>query len=324
MSRRFLAALSVALTAATLTAPALGQTWPDRAIRIVAPFPAGSATDITARLIGEKISEALAQPVIVENRVGAGGALGSQYVARATPDGYTLLIGSVSTLGIYPAVYTKPAYDAVKDFAPIAEVATTPNIFVGSPDLGAKNIQQVVALAKAKPGQLNYASVGIGSGPQLCGELLKMVAGIDVVHVPYKGAPEAFTGVMRSDVAFTVQSITSAMPLVSGGKLVPLAVTSKQRSPLLPDVATVAESGYPDYEFTAWTAILAPAGTPKAVVDRLNKEIRTALQDPILRKKIEDLGGEIETGSPEQLAAFIAAEIAKWTKVANVAGVRID
>jgi tripartite-type tricarboxylate transporter receptor subunit TctC len=315
------ASISLALSAAAVISAA-AQTWPERTIRIVAPFPAGSATDINARLVGEKIGVALGQSVVIDNRVGGGGIVGSQFVARADPDGYTLLIGSVSTHGLNPAFMKKLPYNAITDFVPVAEVATTPNIIVGSPALGIKSIQEFVALAKAKPGQFNYAYNG--TGPQVCGELLKMMAGIDVVAVPYKGAPEAFTGVMRNDVAFSAQSITSAIPLIQSGQLTALAVTSKERSPLLPDVPSVAESGYPDYDFTSWTGILAPAGTPKPIIDRLNKEIRVALEDPNLRKRIEELGGTVSAGSPEKFEQFLQREIAKWTKLSEVTGMKMD
>ncbi|MGE0796983.1 MAG: Bug family tripartite tricarboxylate transporter substrate binding protein [Lautropia sp.] len=323
--RRGVLAAGGATLLGALARPARAQgTWPERPIRIVAPFPSGSAADVTARLLGERLTVLLGQPVVVENRVGASGAIGSKLVATAPADGYTLLIGSVTTHGINPAVVPKLSYRAVEDFAPVASVATTPNIFVGAPALGIKTIPEMVKLAKSKPGQLNYAALGPGSGPHFCGELLKALAGIDVVAVHYKGAPDAFTAVIRNDVAYTIQSITSALPMVQSGQIVPLAVTGRQRSPLLPAVPTVAEGGYPDYEFTSWTGILAPAATPSAVVGRLNRAIRDALAEPGLRKRLEDLGGSIETGTPEQFGRFIRDEVAKWSKVAQTAGIKAD
>ncbi|MCO4863372.1 tripartite tricarboxylate transporter substrate binding protein [Cupriavidus sp. WGlv3] len=313
----------VALTSSLLLAAApaaMAQAqYPSKPIRLVVPFSAGSATDILARIIGTKMGEGGTYQVIVDNRPGAGGTLGATGVAKAAPDGYTLILVSVGH-AINATLYPRLAYDTVKDFAPVSLVATVPNVLVVNAGSKYKSVRDLVAAARAAPGMLNFDSAGSGSSTHLSGEMFRMQAGIDIVHIPYKGTGEALTDVMagRGDMMFA--PTVSAMPFVRQGKLRALAVTTARRSSSLPDIPTVAESGLPGYAFDSWFGILAPAGTPKEIVDTLNAEIGKALAAPDVRERLAAQGAEPKRSSPQEFASYIQAEIGKLAPVIRQSG----
>ncbi|SOZ17860.1 conserved hypothetical protein, UPF0065 [Cupriavidus taiwanensis] len=306
------------MLAAAPTAMAQAQ-YPSKPIRLVVPFSAGSATDILARIIGTKMGEGGTYQVIVDNRPGAGGTLGATGVAKAAPDGYTLILVSVGH-AINATLYPKLAYDTVRDFAPVSLVATVPNVLVVNAGSKYKSVRDLVTAARAAPGTLNFDSAGSGSSTHLSGEMFRMQAGIDIVHIPYKGTGEALTDVMagRGDMMFA--PTVSAMPFVRQGKLRALAVTTARRSSSLPDIPTVAESGLPGYAFDSWFGILAPAGTPKEVVDTLNAEIGKALTAPDVRERLAAQGAEPKRSSPQEFASYIQAEIGKLAPVIRQSG----
>ncbi|PZX34606.1 conserved hypothetical protein, UPF0065 [Cupriavidus phytorum] len=313
-----LALSSTFMLAAAPAAMAQPQ-YPSKPIRLVVPFSAGSATDILARIIGTKMAEGGAYQIIVDNRPGAGGTLGATAVAKAAPDGYTLILVSVGH-AINATLYPKLAYDTVKDFTPVSLVATVPNVLVVNAGSKYKAVRDVVTAAKAAPGTLNFDSAGSGSSTHLSGEMFKLQAGIDIVHIPYKGTGEALTDVMagRGDMMFA--PTVSAMPFVRQGKLRALAVTTARRSSSLPDIPTVAESGLPGYAFDSWFGILAPAGTPKEIVDTLNAEIGKALAAPDVRERLAAQGAEPKRSSPQEFASYIQAEIGKLAPVIRQSG----
>ena len=288
------------------------------------PFAAGGATDVLARLVGERLTATLGQQVVVDNRPGAGGNIGSDVVARAEPDGYTILMGAVGTHAINPSLYPKMPYDPVKDFAPVTLVASVPNVLVVNPEVPANSVQELIDLAKAKPGELNFASSGNGTSIHLSGELFKAMTGTDIVHVPYKGSGPAVTDLLGGQVQMMFDNMPSSLPHVKAGKLRALGVTSAKRSPALPEVPTIAEAGVPGYDATSWFGILAPAGTPEPVVTRLQGAIVQALGEPEMRQRMADLGAEPVGDTPAEFGQFIAAEIAKWAKVVNDAGVKLE
>ena len=306
------------MLAAAPTAMAQAQ-YPSKPIRLVVPFSAGSATDILARIIGTKMGEGGTYQVIVDTRPGAGGTLGATGVAKAAPDGYTLILVSVGH-AINATLYPKLAYDTVRDFAPVSLVATVPNVLVVNAGSKYKSVRDLVTAARAAPGTLNFDSAGSGSSTHLSGEMFRMQAGIDIVHIPYKGTGEALTDVMagRGDMMFA--PTVSAMPFVRQGKLRALAVTTARRSSSLPDIPTVAESGLPGYAFDSWFGILAPAGTPKEVVDTLNAEIGKALAAPDVRERLAAQGAEPKRSSPQEFASYIQAEIGKLAPVIRQSG----
>ena len=303
---------------------ALAQGFPNKQIRLVAPSAPGDAPDVIARLVAEKLSATLGQQVVVDNKPGAGGVVGSEIVAKAPADGYTLIMGNAGSHGINAAVYTKLPYDIQRDFAPVSQIAVAPNIFIVNPSVPAKTIQEFIAYAKTKPGQLNYASGGNGSSSHMSMELLKTMAGIDVAHVPYKGSTPALTDLIGGQASIMSVNLPPAVPHVKSGRLRALAVTTKTRSPLLPDVPTVAESGLPDFETVAWFGVLAPAATPKDVVARLSAEIAKIAKSPEMRERLSALGAEPVGSTPEESAAIIARDIAKWTTLAKSVGIRVD
>lgn len=312
---------------ATLLLPAgiaSAQAWPDRPLRLIVPFPAGSVSDVVARALGQALSANVGQAVVVENRVGASGIIGSEAVAKAPPNGYTLLMGTISSHALNPWFYSKLPYDAEKSFVPVSEVALTPNVVVVNAASSIRNMRDFIALTKSQP-NVNYATAGIGSGPHLCGELMKsMVGGINMTAVPYKGAPESFSAVLGNEVSMTIQSITSAMPLIRGGRLRALAVTSVQRSPTMPEVPALSEEGFPGYDFSSWSGVFAPAGTPRDVVNRLHVEIVRAMKSEDVQRSISNQGGVVVASSPEQFAAFLKAELVKWGKVIQDSGIKIE
>jgi tripartite-type tricarboxylate transporter receptor subunit TctC len=307
-----------------LAGPAKAQDYPSKPIRLVVPFAAGGATDVLARLVGERLTASLGQQVVVDNRPGAGGNIGSDLVARAEPDGYTILMGAVGTHAINPSLYPKMPYDPVKDFAPVTLVASVPNVLVVNPEVPANSVQELIDLAKANPGELNFASSGNGTSIHLSGELFKAMTGTDIVHVPYKGSGPAVTDLLGGQVQMMFDNMPSSLPHVKAGKLRALGVTSAKRSPALPEVPTIAEAGVPSYDATSWFGILAPAGTSEPVVTRLQGAIVQALGEPEMRQRMADLGAEPVGDTPAEFGQFIAAEIAKWAKVVNDAGVKLE
>ena len=319
---RWMASLVVAVgLVAASEAPAQG--YPNRSIRIVAPSTPGDAPDVIARLVAERLSAALGQQVVVENRPGAGGVVGSEIVAKAAPDGYTLIMGNAGSHGINAAVYSKLPYDILKDFAPVSQIAVAPNIFVVNPGLPVTTIPEFIAYAKARPGQLSYASGGNGSSSHMSMELLKSMAGIDVVHVPYKGSTPALTDVISGQDAVMSVNMPPAVPHVKSGRLRALAVTTRSRTPSMPDLPTVAES-LPGYETVAWFGVRAPAGTPRDVVNRLSTEIARIARSPDMRERLEGMGAEPVGSTPEEFGAVMARDIAKWTALAKSVGIKID
>jgi len=318
---RQIMALGAALTLGSATALAAPPQYPVRPIRLVVPFSAGSATDILARIIGSKMGEGGTYQIVVDNRPGAGGTVGATTVARSAPDGYTLILVSVGH-AINATLYPKLGYDTVKDFEPVSMVASVPNLLVVSASSPYKSVHDLVAAAKSRPGAMNFDSAGSGSSTHLSGEMFKMQAGIDIVHIPYKGTGEALTDVMagRGDMMFA--PTVSAMPFVRQGKLRALAVTTPKRAGMLPDVPTVAESGLPGYAFDSWFGVLAPAGTPKEIVNALNAEIGKALASPDVRERLAAQGAEPHGSTPQEFARYIQAEIGKLAPVVRQSGVK--
>jgi tripartite-type tricarboxylate transporter receptor subunit TctC len=314
-----LAAVAVLAPSAAAQAP-----WPARPIVYVVPFAVGGNTDTLARLIGQKLSSALGQPVVIENRPGAGGNIGSDYVAKAKPDGYTILGGTISSHAINPSVYPSMPYDAVKSFEPVILIGSSPLVLVASEGTPYRTVNDVLAAAKAKPGQLSFASPGNGTSPHLAGELLKFLTHVDLTHVPYKGSGPALTDVIAGTVPLMFDTMLVVGAQVKAGKLRPLAVASTKRISSLPNVPTVAESGVPEFEVVSWQAVFAPAGTPKPVVQRLNAEIARVLKLPDVQQRLQELGVDPAAGPPEQLADFQKAEIAKWAKVVKAAGIKLQ
>ncbi|GKS86417.1 tripartite tricarboxylate transporter substrate binding protein [Acidovorax sp. SUPP1855] len=316
------AALTVAATAAVPTA--FAQAFPNKPITIIVPFAAGGTTDILARVIGQGLSAELGQSVVVDNRAGAGGNIGGQMAARAPADGYTLFMGTVGTHAINAALYKKMPFDPVKDFAPLTRVANVPNLLVANPNQPYKTVQELIAYAKANPGKVNFGSSGSGSSIHLSGELFKSMAKVDMQHVPYKGSAPAVTDLLGNQIGIMFDNMPSAIQHVRSGKLRPIAVTTAKRSPELPDVPTIAEAGVSGYEATSWFGMFAPAGTPAPIVAQLNKALVKVLSQPETKKKLADQGAEPVSETPEQFAAFIQAESAKWGKVVKESGASVD
>ena len=300
------------------------QTYPSQPIKMIVPFTAGGTTDILARTIGQKLGESLHQPVIVENRPGAGGNIGADAVAKAKPDGYTILMGTIGTQAINASLYSKMPYDSARDFAPITLVAIVPNVLMVHPSVPAKNVAELVALAKAKPGQLNFASSSTGGSPHLSGEMFKQMTGVDIVHVPYKGSAPAITDLLGGQVTLMFDNLPSGLPHVKAGKLRALGVTSAKRSPAAPDIPTIAESGVPGYEVDSWFGILAPAGTPTEIVNKLNAEIVRILKLPDVNDRLAEQGAQAVGDTPQHFAEHIRKETAKWAKVVKASGAKAD
>jgi len=316
--------LSVALAFAVGASHASAQAWPTKPIKWIVPFAPGGTTDILARTIGEKLAVALGQPVIVENRPGAGGGLGADFVAKSPPDGYTILGGTISTHAINASLYKDLPYDPVKDFVPITLIARVPNMLVVNNDVPAKSVAELIALMKRNPGKYTFASSGNGTSQHLSGELFKSMAGVDMQHIPYKGSPPALQDVMGGSVTMTFDNITTAWPLAKGGKLRALGVTTAKRSPAAPDVPTIAEAGVPGYEIGSWQGVFAPAGTPPAIVARLNAEIVKIINLPDTKEKLLMLGAEPVGNSSEDFTIFVRAEVGKWGDVVKKSGARVD
>jgi tripartite-type tricarboxylate transporter receptor subunit TctC len=313
--------LSAVLAGISTTGIAADE-YPAKPIHFLAAQPPGGPVDVMARVVAQRLTETLPQPVVVENRPGAGGNIGSAVVARSTPDGYTILVQS-SAFAVNATLYNNPGYDAIKDFVPVINGGLVPNLIFVHPSLPVNTFAELIALAKKE--KLSYASAGTGTTPHLTGELLlKKLSGLDITHVPYSGAGPAVAGVVSGQVLVGSTALTAPMTLIKAGRLRPIVVTSLQRTPQLPDVPTVAESGYPGYEDYTWVGFWVPAGTPKAIVERLNREIAAVLQRPDVRERLSGLGFEFKPNTPEEFAAFLKSEIAKWGKVVKDAGARVD
>jgi tripartite-type tricarboxylate transporter receptor subunit TctC len=321
--RRIVLALAALALAQFALAPAHAQPYPAKPVRLVVPWAAGGTTDILGRLIGQKLSEKWGQPVLVENRGGAAGNIGTEAVVRSPADGYTLVLGTMSTHAMNQFLYPGMGFDPVKDLAPVSLVANVATVLVVHPSLPVSSVNDLVALARSKPGQLNFASGGVASFNQLCAELLKMTAKIDIVHVPYKGGGPAVADLVggKVDLLFTGAPVTMAH--IKAGRLKLLAVTDSRRSAALPDTPTMAES-LPGFEFNNWYGIMAPAGTPRAIVEQLNAEVHRALALPEIREKFSGLGADPTPSTPERMAAVMAADAEKWGRVIRQAGVRAD
>ncbi len=318
------AALSLAL-AFTLAAStsALGQGYPVKPVRLVVPVAPGGGTDILARTVSPKLSESLGQLVVIENRSGAAGNIGTEFVAKSAPDGYTLLLVNTA-FGVNPNLYRNLAFDAVRDFAPITHLTSSPLLLVAHPSLPVKSVRQLITLAKARPGEINFASPGSGQSPHLAGELFNTMAGVKMVHVPYRGGGAALTDLLGGHITLYFGGIISTLPHARSGKLHMLAVTSLQRSRSLPDVPTIAESALPGFETIGWYGILAPAGTPREIIAQLSAALMKIMTLPDLQARMFEDGSQPVGGSPAQFAAFIRSELTKWSKVVRESGARID
>ena len=300
------------------------QPYPSKPIRIIAQFQPGTSTDILARVIAQKLTESWGQQVVVDNRPGAGAIVGTELGARAAPDGYTLTMGVSSAFGINPTLYAKLPYDAVRDFAPITNIALTPQTLVTSPSFTAKSVKELVAMAKAKPGGINYASLGSGSTSHLTMEMFRSAAAIQLSHVPYKGSPAAHAEVMGGQVPIMFDAIPAVLPHVKSGKLRGLGIGTLTRSPFLPDLPTIAEAGYPGFEAVGWIGIVAPAKTPGAVLDKLNAEIVRLLAAPDVKQRLDALAFTPVGGTRAEFAAFMKSEIAKWGKAVKESGAKAE
>ena len=307
-----------------LVASVHAQNYPTKAVRLIVGFPAGGTSDIMARLTGQKLSEAWGQTFIIDNRPGAGGNIGTELVAKAAPDGYTLLVSPGSTLTSNPAVYSKVPFDTVRDFAPVTMIAGVPNALVVHPSVPVTNVKELIALAKASPGQLAYASTGAGQSTHLSAELLKTSAGINLIHVPYKGSAPALTDIVAGQVSVMFDNLPSVLPFIKSGRLKPLAVSSAARSRALPEVPTVAESALPGFDVTVWFGVLAPAATSRDIVNRLNAEIVKAIKTPDMRERFTQQGADPIGNTPEDFAAVIKRDLAKWAKVVKDANIKLD
>jgi tripartite-type tricarboxylate transporter receptor subunit TctC len=319
--------LAVLATATLALAPFAAQAqaaFPSKALTIVVPFSAGGTTDILARVVGQYLARDLGQPVIIDNRAGAGGNIGAQMVARAAPDGYTLLMGTVGTHAINQSLYKKLPFDPIKDFAPITRVALVPNLLVANPAQPFKTVKELIAYAKANPGKVSFASSGSGTSIHLSGEMFQQMAGVEMQHIPYKGSAPALTDLLGGQTAIMFDNMPSVIGHVRAGKLRPIAVTTPNRSPAVPDVPTIAESGVPGYSATSWFGLLAPAGTPAPVMAKLHASILKALADPEAKKKLAEQGAEPHGEKPEQFAEFIRSETAKWGRTVKVSGATAD
>jgi tripartite-type tricarboxylate transporter receptor subunit TctC len=323
--RGFTLALAATVAAGTLaTGPAAAQAFPTKPVTIIVPFAAGGTTDILARVIGEALKKELGQPVVIDNRAGAGGNIGGALAAKATADGHTLFMGTVGTHAINASLYKKMPFDHVKDFAPLTRVAMVPNLLVANPARPYNNVKELIAYAKANPGKVSFGSSGNGSSIHLSGELFNSMAKVDMIHVPYKGSAPAVTDLVGGQIDIMFDNMPSAIQHVRSGRLKALAVTTAKRSPELPNVPTIAEAGVPGYEATSWFGMFAPANTPAPVVAKLNAALVKVLSDAEVKKKLAEQGAEPYSEKPEQFAEFIRKETAKWSQVVKAAGASVD
>jgi tripartite-type tricarboxylate transporter receptor subunit TctC len=312
-----------ALVALFVAGGAAAQTYPERSIRFVVGFPPGGGTDVVTRLLANQMTQSMKQQVIVDNRPGASSNIGAELVATSPADGYTIFMGTISTSS-NRTLYKNLKYDALKDFAPVSQVVGTPFLFAIHPSLPPQNLQQFIAFAKARPGQLNYASAGNGSGAHLFSEMFRMMTGVDIVHIPYKGAAPATTALLSGEAMFKLDNIVTTLKLARDGKVRALAVTTMQRSAAAPEIPTMNEAGVPGYDANAWFGVFAPAGTPPAIIARLNREIVSIIKQPKVRKTLMALGSEPVGSTPEEFGQFYRNEVEKWGKVIRAANIQID
>ena len=324
IQRRTVLQAAAALACGGLMGAAAAQGFPARPITIIVPFSAGGTTDILARIVGQGLTAELGQSVVVDNKPGAGGNIGATLAAKSPADGYTLFMGTVGTHAINQALYKKMPFDPVKDFAPLSRVATVPNLLVAHPSQPFKTVQELIAYAKAHPGDVTYGSPGSGASPHVSGALFQSLTGAQITHVPYKGSAPAMSDLLGGQIAVMFDNMPSAIQHVRSGKLRPIAVTTAKRSPGLPDVPTIAEAGVPGYEATSWFGMFAPAATPKPVLDKLHAALAKVLGQAEVKKKIAEQGGDPVAETPAQFAAFIQAEAAKWGKVVKESGASAD
>ncbi len=318
--RRFIVIACCALAAL----PAYAQDYPRRPVRLIVPFPPGGGNDIVARAVAQELGKSLGQQLVVDNRAGAAGAIGAELAARSPADGYTLFLGGVGSHVVNPSLHAKLSYDPIRDFAPVTLIASAPSVLVVNPSLRATSVAEFTALAKANPGKLNYASNGNGSSAQLAAVLYESMAGVRMVHVPYKGVAPALVDLMSGEVQLMFGTLVAILPHIKAGRLRALAVTGRSRSALLPEVPTLAESGLPGYEAGSWYGILAPAGTPGAIVARLNTEINAAIRQPEVRERLAAEGAEVLGGTPGDFASHIKAELSRMGKLMREAGIRME
>jgi tripartite-type tricarboxylate transporter receptor subunit TctC len=323
-SLRSILAATLCAAAALHAAAAMAQAWPAKPIRLMVPFPPGGSTDIVARIVAQKLGERLGQSIVIENRGGAGGTIGTAVIAKAAPDGYNLAVASTSTHVVAPGVYAKLEYDPVKDFAPIGTMAISPYLLVVNPSVPAKTVQELVALARKQPGKLNYASAGVGSTTQLAMEMLKSASSTYMLHIPYNGNGPAGTAVVAGQVEILFGSLPALLPQAKSGRVRALAVGTLKRSPSLPEVPTVAESGYPGFDASLWLALMAPAGTPPPIIERLNRELNELIALADTRAAFDKAGTEPLTGTPADLAALIRDGVPKYAKIIKTAGVKAE
>lgn len=324
MRTRTLARFFTAIALMACAFQASAETFPSKVVTIVVPFPAGGALDTVARSIAEEMRKTLAQPIIVENRAGAGGTVGSALVARAAPDGYTILLGSVATHAIAAGLYSKLPYDPIKDFSPITQLTGAPLVLAVPDQLKVGSVEELVAAAKKQPGALNYASTGNGTAVHLAGELFKDAAGIKVEHIPYKGGPQATTAMLAGDVAYMIGNTQLVLPFIRSGKMRGLAVTGKKRIDAMPELRTLEEAGVPGVDITTWFGLFAPAGTPRNVVDRLNAEAVKALSTDAVKRQLAALGDSPVGTSVDDFSAFVRSEHKRWVSVIHAAGIKLD
>ena len=322
--RGFVCALVVASGMALWPSGASAQGYPNRIIRLVVPFAPGGSNDIVARLIAEKMTDALGQTVVVDNRPGAGGVIGTDSVAKSTPDGYTLMIGATSTMAANPSLYTKMNLDPPKDLTPITQVASGPFVLAVPASLPVRTVKELIALARDKPGEINFGSSGVGSSLQLTAELFKSMANVNIVHVPYKGLAPALADLVTGRIHIIFSDMAGLLPFVQSGQLRALGVTSAQRFSDLSDLPTLAEAGVPGYEYHTWFGLWAPKGTPQPIVDKLNAEVTKALADPVVQQRIAAGAGEPSTMALKEIEPFMKAEIAKWAEVVKRAGIKVE
>ena len=316
-------ATACALFACTSALAQASGGYPNKPIKLVVPYPPGGPTDIVARVVAQKLSEQLGQSIIIDNRPGAGANLGAEAVARSPADGYTLMVATTAH-AINPALFSKLNYSIIKDFAPISQLTAGPLVIVATPNLAANNVKELIALAKAKNGEINFASSGNGQSTHLSAELFNAMAGTKMNHIPYKGSAPALTDVMSGQADLMFDTMLSAMPFVKGGKLKAIAVTSAQRSPVAPDIPTIAESGLPGYEAIAWNGLFAPAGTPKEVVDQINAALKKVLEAPDVKQRFDAQGFAAQWGTPADFGKFVQSEVDKWAKVVKTSGAKVD
>ena len=321
LKRMFLA--GACLLMANVCSAADAPSYPSKPIRLVLPFPPGAPSDLVGRTIGQKLSEQMGQNFVPDNRAGAGGTVGLAMVAKAPPDGYTVMVTSPA-IALTPLLYSNLSYDSTKDFAPIARLASIENVMLVHPSVPAKTLKEFVALARARPGKLNYGSGGPGTTNHLANELLKSIANIDMVHVPYKGATVATTSLMGGEVDEVIVSVASVLPLIKAGRVRPLVVLSPKRVPTLPNVPTSAEAGFPNFQMSIWYGMLAPAGTPREIVTRLHKEVAKALEDPALRQHMSNAGMDPWLGTPEDMGNLLRSEMNRYAKIIQSAGIKKD